>query len=163
MKEEIRAETEEHYHRLVATLDEHQRRIGVGVDHIHGDLAKARELTLAQVDAEVDLAVASLERRAAREGVRSMYQFYAPVGAVVSGSHASASIVQNIGAQERAELAAALERVAEAVARADELRDEPKEDLIELVREARGELDRPKPNGLRLTSVLEGILGRGQP
>jgi hypothetical protein len=152
LKAAIRAQTEEHYRKIGETQEDYERRIGSAGDQ----LWKARELALAQVDAEVDLAVASLERRAAREG-GSVYQFYAPVGAVVSGSGASASVVQNIGGQEKAELIGALDRILEAITRAEELRDQPKEDLIDLVREARGELDRPKPNGLRLASVLVGV------
>ncbi len=96
LKAEIRSQTDEHFRRLRMTLEQRQRGIGVGVDHVFDDLIKARELALAQVDGEVDLAVASLERRAEREGVKSVYQFYAPVGAVVSG-HASESVVQHIG------------------------------------------------------------------
>ena len=38
-----------------------------------------------------------------------MYQFYAPVGAVVSGTLASATVMQKIGGKEKAELLTALE------------------------------------------------------
>lgn len=157
LKAEIRTQTDEHFSRLRATLEDYDRRIRSHVAHVYDDLVKARQLALAETDAEVDLAVASLERRAEKEGVRSVYQFYAPVAAVVSGRHASASVVQNIGGQERAQLAGALERIQEAIAHAEQLQDQPKGELVELVREARNELDRPNPNGLRLTSVLQGI------
>jgi hypothetical protein len=158
LKTEVRAQTDEHFSKLRAILEEHNRRIGVGLAQPYDDLAKARELVLRETDAEVDLAVASLARRAEREGVASVYQFYAPVGAVVSGSHASASVVQNIGAQERVELSAALERILEGVVGAlEDVGQERRDDLVELVREAREEIDRPRPNGLRLTSVLQGI------
>src|SRR5262249_18894583 len=137
---------------------ENEQRLGVNAKtYLQGHLPKARELALAQADAEIDLATASLLRRAEREGARTVYQFYAPVGAVVSGIRASASVVQNIGGSERTELASALDKLRDALARAEELGEQPKGELLDVVHDARAELERPQPNGVRLTSLLYGL------
>jgi len=155
LKAAIRSQTEEHFRRLIETVELRQR--GVSYPELHTQLRKARDLMLAQVEAEVDLAVASLKRKTEREGVPSVFQFYAPVGAVLSGANASASVVQHLGAQQKSELTTALERLADAIERADEFRDQAKDDVMELVQEARGEVDRARPNRLHLASVLLGI------
>jgi len=155
LKAEVRAQTEAHFQKLVETLEDNERRTATAVEQVHHDLAKARELALVQVDAEVDLAVASAEGKAQREGVSTVQQFYGPVGAVLSGPHASASVVQNIGSREKAELVTALDRLVEAIIRSDEVQRQ--DEVIEVVREARDELGRQKPNSLRLTSMLEGV------
>ena len=163
LKAEIRSQTDQHFERLRAELvQNHRLAIGGSEASVFDNLISAREIVLAQIDGEVDLAVASLEQRqrASSQGgkITSVYQFYAPVAAVVSGANASASVVQNMGAQEKSDLGAALDTLRAAIAVAAEVRDQSqKEDLLELVSEARQELDKPKPNGLRLTSVLSGI------
>ena len=160
LKAEVRSQTDQHFERLRAELAQnHRLAIGGSEVNVFENLISAREIVLAQIDGEVDLAVASLEQRqrASSQG-GPVYQFYAPVAAVVSGANASASVVQNIGTQEKSDLGAALDALRAAIAIAAEVRDQSqKEDLIELVSEARQELDKPRPNALRLTSVLMGI------
>jgi hypothetical protein len=162
-KAEIRTQTAEHFERLRKTLVERLRPMGINFSERLDRFVRSRDLALTAVDAEVDLAVASAERRGSTDGTSTVYQFYAPVGAVMTGANSSASIIQNMGAQAKTDLGAALDRLREALGRATDVREEhQKGELVELVREAREELDRPRPNGWRLISVLQGIGGAVQ-
>jgi hypothetical protein len=163
LKAEIRAQTEQHFRRLKAVVSDHIHRMGLSPDLVHDSLTKARDLALSMADPEVDLALTSVERRLRTEKAETIYQFYAPVGAVVSGANASASVVQNMSAQARADLGAALESLAEAIFSATEIRNQQERgEVVELVSDARRELHRPTPNGWRLISLLQGIGGAVQ-
>ncbi len=157
LKAEVRRETDDQMEALRTKLTQYDQRIRSHVPAVYDEFINARELELTKIDAEIDLAVASFERRAEVEGSHTVFQFYAPVGAVMSGHHASASIVQNIGGEEKAQLARALDGILQAIQRATDVQAKQKDDLVELVRDARGELDRSRPNGIRLSSVLQGI------
>lgn len=158
LKAEVREQTRDDHERVRRALEERANRISHAAPAL-SMLDQARELSLRALDAEIDLAIASAKRRTSDERREVVYQFYAPVAAVVSGMGASASVVQNIGFSEKEGLSRALDAVNEAVNASTDMDDQQKTDLAELVQDARRELNKPKPNGWKLVSVLQGIGG----
>ena len=127
-------------------------------------ISYALERTMTKVSTEIDLFALNLVQRAGtgktqrqREGPQAVFNIYSPVGAIQTGSGATANIVQNLGSQDRDLLIKALELTKQALSSVDEIPGNPKEEVVELVEEAKTEVAKTKPNGVRLTSILTAI------
>jgi hypothetical protein len=117
-----------------------------------------RDHELARHEAEIEHYVATLETARARgTASAAAYNFYGSVGAVVSGPGASATVVQNIGTDQREALLKALELVKKAIGEAAEIVEKDRDELIELADEAAAEVSKEKPNGRRLGLALQSL------
>jgi hypothetical protein len=119
------------------------------------DLAEAREQVTAKHDVEIDLYVDSL--RPANDGApvpAPTYNFYGSVGAVQTGAHAVANTVQNLGSDDRAALAAALELVGQALDAATSLPDRQRSELLDMTTEAKAQLQSDSPNNTKLLTIF---------
>lgn len=102
----------------------------------------------------------ALEQWEGRRGstrAASMFHFHSPVGVVQTGPGATASVVQALGAEHRGALLHALRLVGEALSAMKELPGSSKEEVLELVEEGRTEIQKPRPNGIRLGAVLSAV------
>jgi hypothetical protein len=111
----------------------------------------------AEFAARADLLVASLERRAKGTDPSSVFNFYGTVGAIQTGAAPSASVSQQLGQADLAALSAALERVAEAIARSTDVTPEVRGDVDEVLVELRSEIGKPRQNSLRLRQLASGV------
>jgi len=126
---------------------------------LHLELGDAWERALRKVENEIDLFVLSL-RRASKEqqpGSPQPVFHISSVGAIQTGPSATANIVMNIAPGDREELLRALDAVKEALSPLQALPAHPISEVIELVDEAKVEIGKPKPNGMRLGSVLLAV------
>ena len=135
------------------------QQIGIGMAT---SLSDVREQALMKVDAEIDLFVLSLLRQTeARQGktesAGQIFNFYSPIGAIQTGPSATANVVMNLSPRDREALREALERVKEGLSIVEHLPGHPKEEVLDLVEEAKTEVGKPRPNGMRLGSVLMAV------
>lgn len=156
LKNAVRELVSPHVRRIMGTFDEYRGRIDKMISSAAArqSIDQADRLALRQVDAEIDLAVMSLNR-VAREGQQGVVQVYGPVGAIVSGMYANASVVQNLGPQDHTELRAALTELRRAVESVEDQRR--RQELADLTDEVRDELEKPAPNSLRVGAALMAI------
>jgi hypothetical protein len=125
------------------------------------DLSNDRARALAEVYGEIDLYVLALHSADEEEeksgAQQNIYKFYSPVGAVQTGQNAIANVVQTIDSQDREILLQALDTIKQSLAVSEELASYPKEEIIDLVEEAKTEIKKDKPNGLRLRSIITTV------
>lgn len=110
---------------------------------------------------EADLYVDSIERSLPKEGGHPMtqqYNFYGNVGAVQSGPNAIANVVQNLGAEDRATLAAAIAQVREILGTDTTLPATQRQELIEIADECSTQIGAQSPNSTKLLSLFN-VLG----
>lgn len=81
--------------------------------------------------------------------------FNAPVGSFQTGASASATVIQMNQPANSADLVEALSRIEEALKQTREVSQQP--EVLELVGELKVEAAKPKPNRLKLSSVLLGL------
>jgi hypothetical protein len=132
------------------------------IPHPPSPLSDALSRALRKVGVEIDLFVQSLVSRGAavrEQGVPSSTTlvFQAPVGAVQTGPGATASVVQVLAAEDREALLQALRFVGESLVTVEKLPGSSKDEVLELVKEVGVEVQKPKPNGIRLRSILSAI------
>jgi len=160
---ELKAEVESYVpsdvQELTQLLSSVADRIGFGQ---FSPLTDTRAHALRKIGAEIDLFVLALKRRdEASEGqaipVPSVLNFYSPVGVVQTGPGATAHVIQNLGGQDKEALVQALEHVRQDLIRVTEVAGFSRQEVVELVDDARTELEKSRPNGLRLTNILTGI------
>jgi len=84
------------------------------------------------------------------------YNFYGTVGAVQTGGNAVSNIVQSLGADEKERLKQALREVQAELANSG-VAAGTREELEQVIQDSVVELDQPKPNGLKLTSLLNTV------
>ena len=97
------------------------------------------------------------QQNATNNQSRGVYNFYSPVGSVQTGPNAVATVVQNLGSQDREALLQALDVVKRALGTIEGLPGSLKGEIIELVTEAQTETAKERPNGTRLQSILTAI------
>lgn len=111
--------------------------------------------------AQVDLFVAGLQRRAPQTitpgATPVVNNFYAPVGAVQTAPHSIASVVQNISATEQRAVLEALSAVEHALAALVDVSGVAPKEVVEVIADVRNEVQRPRPNRLRLTQLASGL------
>lgn len=118
----------------------------------------ARDHELARYESEIEHYVALLETTRNRGAQpAAAYIVHGNVGAIVSGQGASASVVQNIGTDQREALLKALELVKEAIGAAPGVVDRHRRELVELADEAAAEVSKEQPNSMRLGFGLQTL------
>ena len=130
--------------------------IGIGPAH---SLTEARDRAIMKINTEIDLFVLSLRRHSGAkekqgESSQPVFNFYSPVGVVQTGPNATATIAQTLTPQDREALRDALDRVKQDLVEVEKLSGYEKEEVIDLIEEGRAEIDKPKPNSMRVTSVF---------
>jgi hypothetical protein len=141
---------------LAAKVEETQRLVqGMGGDSPQQFLLTARAKALEKVANEIDYAILEATSKHAHGASSATFNFYGQVGAVQTGPGATAMVT--ITADQRQTIAGALTAVQEVVARAPELEPAQRAQVVELVTEAKSEVEKDKPNSFRLRGVLSGI------
>jgi hypothetical protein len=84
------------------------------------------------------------------------YNFYGAIGAVQTGGNAVSNISQSISADEKERLKQALREVLAELVASNAAAD-TREELEQVINDSVSELGQPKPNGLKLTSLLNAV------
>jgi len=137
------------------------------LEHMEDRLVRRYELTpegepiKAKVAAELDLYVVGLTKKTeqAAANAQSVVTITGPVGAVQTGVGAVAHVAQNLAADDRAALAAALTALMEQLKNANDLDTSTKQNVEVLVQESQAELHKEKPALARLSAFLSGTAG----
>jgi len=117
--------------------------------------ADARARALEKVASEIDYAILEATSKHAQGASSATFNFYGQVGAVQTGPGATAMVTMT--AEQRQTIAGALTAVQAVVERAPELEPAQRAQVVELVTEARAEVQKDQPNGLKLRTALGGI------
>jgi len=118
-------------------------------------LEEARLHLVGKHDIEVDLYEDSLMSSGKDHGlVSSQYNFYGSVGAIQTGTHSLANVVQGLGAADQAALVQALELAREAIHNAKQLGDRQQNELLEISAECESELRSSSPNNTKLLTMF---------
>ena len=167
LADDLKAELAHNIHQGLSALSDH---VDSAVRSALGDSGPVRNQMLQVVQraaqrvgdklrAEVDLYVMRLRRKPSeenREG-QHIYNIHGPLGAIVSGPQASAHVMQIVNSEDREVLVRALETVGTQLAALDDAAYPGKSDVLELVYEAREEVERPQPNRFKVHGALVGI------
>ncbi len=162
LKGEIREEIAQHLG-IVESILREKATLAAGAGFAKEMVAALRwaiERAFAAADAEIDLfvhAAAAARERSASTAAAPTFNIYSPVGAIQTGPHATATIIQNLGTDERRALDAALKVLQESLNAVRETTGLNSEELIEITVAARAELEKSKPNGSLLASLLAGL------
>lgn len=167
LRVELREELDPHVGHLEALVRDTTAR-ALGLDGTGGTVHENAQLMLRvaydrareQLSVEIDLFVLSLEAApstAPPGGGSATFNVYAPVGAIVTGAGASASVVQTLGTEDRRVIVEALDCFAETIRADRTLTAETRRDVIELVQDGQAEFRKERPNSLRVASVLTGL------
>jgi len=122
-------------------------------------LDQARERALKQIHTEIDLFVLSLKNQQtdSTQGASNVFNIYSPVGSIQTGSGSTAYVMQHLDDQIRVQLSNALSQVEEGIVKLDKLPNHPKDEIMELVKESKSELEKQKPNITKLRSILSTV------
>jgi len=121
-------------------------------------LTEARDKAVAKVNTQIDLFVLqAVAKEKPGDSSQPIFNFYSPVGAIQTGQGATATIVQMLSPQDREALRDALDRVKQGLADVDKLPGYEKDEVLDLIEEGRREVDKSKPNSMRVTSVFSAI------
>lgn len=140
-------------------LEKVVRLIGIGSAN---PLTVPRDRAVMKVNAEIELFVLSLHRRTEAkekqgESPQPVFNFYSPVGAIQTGPGATATVVQMLGPQDREALRNALDRLKQDLTEVEKLPGYEKDEVLDFIEEGRAEVEKARPNSMRLTSVFSAI------
>jgi hypothetical protein len=127
-------------------------------------VAAAWEQAIQRQDAQIDLIVLSTVKRAERlVGESSLptsttnNYFYAPVASFQTGAGSIATVNQAFSVGDREALMKALDLVREAIQREQKIDTFNKGEVIELIEEGKAEAAKSKPNGTKLSSIMQTV------
>ena len=149
-KEEMRSKVDSFVAELTSSLLNATRDLPVAVSL---SLAQMQSHLLKKHEVEIDLYEDSIVQME-KAPTSSSYNFYGSVGAVQTGAHSQANVVQNLGTADQSALVQALELAREAIRSAGEIGDRKQHELIEIVTECRSELDASSPNNTKLLTLF---------
>ncbi|MBM3303099.1 MAG: hypothetical protein FJY85_24535 [Deltaproteobacteria bacterium] len=161
LADDLKAEFRKHVDKAATELSEGlqkelEKRFGVP-----RSLREAHLSTVQEHEIEIELYVDDLAQQSLRQqqglAPRQEYTFYGNVGAVQTGPHASANIVQNLEAKDNEALLSALENVQCWLDTAEALDRVQRQELAELIEESVAELRSGKPNNTKLRSLLTTV------
>jgi hypothetical protein len=112
------------------------------------------------VEAEIELFARSLERRQSvqEHSTRStVFQIYAPVGAIQTGAGATARVVQNLDGAARQQLTEVLAQIVGDLKEVVEIDAERAGEIGRAIAETRQELERARPSKTMLLAKLQGV------
>ena len=91
------------------------------------------------------------------ESNSTIVNIYSPVGSIQTGSSSIAHVTQHLDADVRSELSNALTQIAAALAYSTVSLTQPKNEIVELVKEGQQELGKSSPNLTKLRSLLSTV------
>lgn len=151
----FRAELDLVYGELEQTF---QAELARAPDRLKLHIRGAYDQELLRHETEIEHYVIAL-RENAKVGAATpaVYYFYGNVGAFQTGAGATANVVQYISTENRESLTAALDFVKATLAKAQDLTEKDKGELIELADDAIAEVGKETPNTRRLFAGLQGL------
>lgn len=123
-------------------------------------LDDARHAVIAKHEIEIDLYADSLSIAPAQQSAYPMaynYNFYGNIGSVQTGVNAIANVVQHLGADDRASLAAALQQVKEAIGVAPSFAEQQRRELLEIAEECSFQIGTESPNNTKLLTMFNTL------
>lgn len=124
-------------------------------------LKEVSEHVIAKHEIEIDLYVDTYEKHSEKSdsnaGQAPTYHFYGSVGAVQTGPSALANIVQNLSNEDQEAIKQALSLARDAITATSEIEETQKKELVEIVDDAKKELDSEKPNNTKLKSLFTTV------
>lgn len=86
------------------------------------------------------------------------YNFYGAVGSVQTGANATANVVQNLGADDRASLLSAIQQVRDALSNSPSVGEQQRSELLEIADECASQMTASAPNNTKLLTMFN-VLG----
>lgn len=117
----------------------------------------ARSRALEKISNEIDLFVLSLKRRqdeAPAGSTSNTFNIYSPVGSIQTGANSVANVTQSIDLSTKQQLTEALTEVERGLQDLDTLPTHPKQEIAEIIADAKAELAKTQPNTSKLCSLL---------
>jgi hypothetical protein len=162
LKEELRSELSEFFQPLRQMVRGKLGYVSGGSGGTVASSMHSLETEIRRVTelAEVEIDLALHETGATSVGApmaTPIFNFYSPVGAIQTGPGASAVVTQHLEGEAREALGRALRDLRDQLAAVTDTAMVDRTEIAEMATVAQGELDKPKPNGALLSSVLLGI------
>jgi hypothetical protein len=120
-------------------------------------IRNAAGLELQSITGEINLIVAQNANRKAEPDSGPSVVINGPVGQAVIGSGSMGVYVSNVDAKTREALLSAFAEIESQIEDETVAIDAPKEEVRDLIQDARTEIDKPKPNMTKLKSILAGL------
>lgn len=160
LREDLKSEIHRHIDQAMAeltdSLNERTQKTGISMPV---SLTDAYSATLKKHDVEIDLYVDSLSETAGGASTMTQnYNFYGAVGSVQTGAHATANVVQSLGADDRASLTSAIQQVRDALTQASPLGEQQRKELLEVADECSTQISSDSPNNTKLLTMFN-LLG----
>lgn len=124
-------------------------------------LTDAYDSVTAKHDIEVDLYVDSLSKHDEERASGTLmqhYNFYGIVGSVQTGANATANVIQNLGADDRAALSSAVQQVRDALSNTPTVGEQQRKELLEIADECVSQISASSPNNTKLLTMFN-VLG----
>lgn len=123
-------------------------QFATGVDH-----------AMRKIATEVDLFAAHVSQSQTVNGdvTSPAIHVTGPVGAILTGDYASASVIQNLDSGAKAEIQRALNVIEAELSKIQPAQDLNKEEVLEMVQDSKIEITKDKPNISKLKATLVGI------
>jgi hypothetical protein len=156
-KEELKKYLIPEMEKLQHLVDDVARRVRA-LGRVAGEtsLEEAAENAVKKAIAEIELFAAAYKQSTHQGGDLHVY---GPVGAIQTGPGATAHVTQTIGNEEQQRLIEALNRIVEETASLKEVGGYHRQDIVDLIEEAKSEAKKDRPNMLQLRSALVTIAG----
>lgn len=160
LRDDLKAEIHSHIDQAMAELtdsmNERLKKIRINTSV---SLIDSYNVTLKKHDVEIDLYVDSLSESTGSESAMTQnYNFYGAIGSVQTGANATANIVQNLGADDRASLISAIQQVRDALTQAPSFGDQQRRELLEVADECVTQISNDSPNNTKLLTMFS-VLG----
>jgi len=118
------------------------------------------QAVLEKHNAEIDLYVDSLKyspKQSENSNESSVFHFYGNIGTVQTGMNAHANIIQNLSLDDKSKLESALTFLNESLVKIEEFSAVQKEEITEIVNDALNEIEKQKPNNMKLSTMLTSV------
>lgn len=158
LKGEIHKRIDQFMAELTASLNERTNRSGL---NISVSLDDAHRAVTTKHDIEVDLYVDSMSVHNEEKTTGTLmqhYNFYGAVGSVQTGANATANVIQNLGADDRATLSSAIQQVRDALSNAQTVGEQQRKELLEIADECVSQMSASSPNNTKLLTMFN-VLG----
>jgi hypothetical protein len=128
-------------------------------DRFFKEMESARSTALNTIETEISLFVHSLrnKQQTDSDSSQTVVNVYSPVGNIQTGANSVANISQAIDTESKERIIAALSEIKVAIDGLGESYAINKDEVEELVTESSQELEKDKPNSLKVRGLLSGI------
>lgn len=122
------------------------------------ELAQEPQRQINRLSIELRLAAAASRGPAMTSGSNSNVTIHGPVGVVQTGDSSQATVTQHIDAGTKTQLISGLQLYLDELSKPDNQSLAGRDQIRDLVVETKAELEKPKPNSLKVSSGLRGIV-----